>query len=55
VFQRFYRVGTPKAQGTGLGLAIVAEVAARLSGSIVLKTPTNGQGLLVEITFPRVH
>lgn len=53
VFQRFYRVGTPKAQGTGLGLAIVAEVAARLSGSIALKTPASGMGLLVEITLPR--
>lgn len=55
VFQRFYRVGTPQAQGTGLGLAIVAEVAARLSGGIALKTPANGVGLLVEITLPRVH
>lgn len=53
VFQRFYRVGTPKAQGTGLGLAIVAEIAARLSGSIALKTPASGHGLLVEITLPR--
>jgi two-component system sensor histidine kinase QseC len=53
VFQRFYRVGTPKAQGTGLGLAIVAEIAARLSGSITLKTPDNGLGLLVEIRLPR--
>ena len=55
VFQRFYRVGTPKAQGTGLGLAIVAEIAARLSGSITLKTPENGIGLLVEIALPRAH
>ena len=55
VFQRFYRVGTPKAQGTGLGLAIVAEIAARLSGSIALKTPENGTGLEVEITLPRAH
>ncbi len=53
VFQRFYRVGTPKAQGTGLGLAIVAEIVNRLSGSIVLKTPESGQGLAVEITLPR--
>jgi two-component system sensor histidine kinase QseC len=52
VFQRFYRVGTPQAQGTGLGLAIVAEIAARLSGSITLKTPDNGLGLLVEICLP---
>lgn len=55
VFQRFYRVGTPQAAGTGLGLAIVAETAARLSGTITLKTPPNGQGLVVEIALPRAH
>lgn len=55
VFQRFYRVGTPQAQGTGLGLAIVSETVARLSGSIALKTPASGQGLVVEITLPRAH
>lgn len=55
VFQRFYRVGTPKAAGTGLGLAIVAETAARLSGTITLKTPANGEGLVVEIALPRAH
>ena len=55
VFQRFYRVGTPQALGTGLGLAIVAETIARLSGTIALKTPASGQGLLVEITLPRAH
>jgi len=55
VFRRFYRVGTPQAQGTGLGLAIVAEIAARLSGSITLKTPQSGQGLAVEIRLPRAH
>ncbi|MFZ4540665.1 MAG: sensor histidine kinase [Rickettsiales bacterium] len=53
VFQRFYRVGTPQAQGTGLGLAIVSEISARLTGTIKLKTPASGNGLLVEITLPR--
>ena len=53
VFERFYRVGTPKAEGTGLGLAIVAEIVARLSGSIRLTTASLGQGLRVEITLPR--
>ena len=52
VFERFYRVGTPKAEGTGLGLAIVAEIVARLSGSIKLETAHSGQGLRVEITLP---
>lgn len=53
VFERFYRVGTPKAHGTGLGLAIVAEIAARLAGRITLNTAPSGQGLQVEITLPR--
>ena len=53
VFERFYRVGTPKAEGTGLGLAIVAESVARLSGTIALKSPEEGSGLLVEIELPR--
>lgn len=53
VFERFYRVGTPKAQGTGLGLSIVAETVARLSGSVALKTPASGQGLMVEIRLKR--
>ncbi len=53
VFERFYRVGTPKAQGTGLGLAIVAEIVARLSGSITLKTAPSGQGLMIDISLPR--
>lgn len=55
VFQRFYRVGTPQAQGTGLGLAIVSEIATRLSGTITLSAPPNGQGLVVEISLPRAH
>lgn len=53
VFERFYRVGTPKQIGTGLGLAIVAESVARLSGKIALKSPEEGTGLIVEITLPR--
>lgn len=55
VFQRFYRVGTPKEQGTGLGLAIVSETLARLSGTIALKTPQSGEGLEVEVALPRTH
>ena len=55
VFERFYRVGTPKAEGTGLGLAIVAESVVRLGGNIRLDTPENGTGLLVEVTLPSVQ
>lgn len=52
VFQRFYRVDTPQMEGTGLGLAIVADIIERLSGSIILKTPPSGTGLLVEVLLP---
>ncbi len=51
VFERFYRVDTPEIEGSGLGLAIVSEIIERLSGQIVLKTPDNKIGLLVEITL----
>lgn len=53
VFQRFYRVDTPHIGGTGIGLAIVAEIVERLSGSIALKIPESGQGLLVEVLLPK--
>ena len=53
VFERFYRVGTPKAQGTGLGLAIVAESIARLSGKIHLLSAPDLPGLMVEILLPK--
>jgi len=53
VFERFYRVGTQRTEGTGLGLAIVAESIARLGGAIALKSPEQGDGLLVEIQLPR--
>ncbi len=52
VFGRFYRVSTPQEEGSGLGLAIVAEIIARFSGSIALKTPASGSGLLVEVNLP---
>ena len=52
VFERFYRVETPEEEGTGLGLALVADIIARLNGSIALKTPDSGIGLLVEVVLP---
>lgn len=52
VFERFYRVSTPVAEGSGIGLAIVAEIIEKFSGSIKLKTPATGTGLLVEIILP---
>ena len=52
VFERFYRLDTPSAEGSGLGLAIVAEIVEKFSGSIALKTPISGAGLLVEVVLP---
>lgn len=52
VFERFYRIATPDAEGSGLGLAIVAEIVEKFSGSIALKIPETGTGLLVEIILP---
>jgi two-component system sensor histidine kinase QseC len=54
VFQRFYRIETPEVEGAGLGLAIVADIVERLGGTIGLRTPADGLGLLAEVTLPRV-
>jgi len=53
VFHRFYRAATPVTDGAGLGLAIVGEIIDRLSATIALKTPENGQGLRVEVLLPK--
>ncbi len=53
VFQRFYRIDTPNTEGTGLGLSIVADIVGRLNGSIALKDPQSGSGLLVEVLLPK--
>ncbi|MBA8902628.1 HAMP domain-containing sensor histidine kinase [Phyllobacterium sp. P30BS-XVII] len=53
VFQRFYRIDTPQIEGTGLGLTIVADIIKRLSGTIALKSPASGKGLLVEVLLPK--
>lgn len=52
VFERFYRVGTPKEKGTGLGLAIVAESLARLGGTITLSAPEHSPGLVAQLRLP---
>jgi two-component system OmpR family sensor kinase len=38
VFDRFYRADGGKASGSGLGLAIASELAARMEGSIQLRS-----------------
>jgi len=52
-FHRFYRAANPVTDGAGLGLAIVGEIIDRLSATIALKTPENGQGLRVEVLLPK--
>lgn len=52
VFERFYRVLGNKASGSGLGLAIVQQIAELHQAKIQLDTPTNGQGLQIDIIFP---
>ena len=53
VFERFYRVPmTNGPDGSGLGLAIVKALSDRLGAQIVLSPRTEGQGLLVSVSFP---
>lgn len=52
VFERFYRLQGTKGEGSGLGLAIVAEIVASHNGTISLKEPTQGHGLVVEVNLP---
>ncbi len=52
--RRFQR-GRQDRLGAGLGLSIVDEIAALFAGRVDLKDGTNGKGLLVAITFPRMN
>jgi two-component system OmpR family sensor kinase/two-component system sensor histidine kinase QseC len=52
VFQRFYRLDGLQHDGAGLGLAIVSDVAARLSVTVNLSTPSWGEGLRAELVIP---
>ena len=54
VFERFYRLAGTKSEGSGLGLAIVAEIADSHNGNVLLKAPSQGHGLVVEVNIP-VH
>jgi two-component system sensor histidine kinase TctE len=51
VFERFYRILGREAEGSGLGLAIVKEIVDGHNGSIVLRDPPAGPGLVVEVRF----
>ena len=54
VFERFYRVLEEgyKNSGSGLGLAIVEQIVSIHQAYLDLKTPENGQGLQIDVTFP---
>jgi signal transduction histidine kinase len=52
VFGRFYRVKGNPHTGSGLGLAIVRTICDLLKAKISLETPSEGQGLRVELIFP---
>ncbi len=53
VFERFFRVLGTQQSGTGLGLAIVSQIAILHNAPIKLSTPDSGQGLTIQIVFPK--
>ncbi|MDE3021240.1 MAG: HAMP domain-containing histidine kinase [Pseudomonadota bacterium] len=54
VFDPFYRINDQGGEGSGLGLAIVNDAAKRLGGTVTLKEPANGTGLIFYYRQPRV-
>lgn len=52
IFDRFYRQVGQKVSGSGLGLSIVSHIVRLHAGTVLAKTPKNGQGLEVVIMFP---
>jgi two-component system sensor histidine kinase QseC len=52
IFDRFFRQLGNKQPGSGLGLSIVTQVVRLHHGRIRAKTPANGKGLEIEVTFP---
>jgi two-component system sensor histidine kinase TctE len=56
VFERFRRLEShPQRPGSGLGLAIVKALAEAVGASISLREGHAGQGLLVEVSFPKAE
>lgn len=51
VFERFYRIHNTESNGSGLGLAIVREMATRIGAQVSLSAPSQGTGLLVNVSF----
>jgi two-component system sensor histidine kinase QseC len=52
VFERFFRVLGNKSPGSGLGLAIVQQICELHSGRVILDTPKEGTGLIVQVFLP---
>ena len=46
---------TTKETGTGLGLPIVNKIINEHSGNFSIKNKTNGIGLVVKISFPKIN
>ena len=46
---------TTKAKGTGLGLPIVSKIISEHSGDFSIKNRTDGDGVKIEISFPKIN
>ena len=53
VFERFFRLPTARSPGGGLGLPIVREIARGFGGQVVVVTPPDGRGALLQVSLPR--
>jgi len=52
---RFWQAADTELGGTGLGLAIVDQLARVSGGSVHLRDPEEGSGLVVSVRLPREH
>ena len=46
---------TTKTKGTGLGLPIVSKIISEHSGDFSIKNKTDGDGVKIEISFPKIN
>jgi two-component system sensor histidine kinase QseC len=53
MFDRFQRGFDPDSEGVGLGLSIAKRIAELHRASVRLLDPRDGEGLRVEVRFPR--
>jgi two-component system sensor histidine kinase TctE len=52
VFERFYRILGTGGVGSGLGLAIVKEIVETAGGTVSLRDPAGGSGVVADISLP---